>query len=207
MKTHLPLYSCFSITVSLFLFGCSDCKNVNLGSKVFTTSERAIIPYSGPDSIVFMDLDSNISVFASNDRINQVLHGVPDEDCLSSYYLVEEDRISFYSQDSSRIVFKIGLEDIATNRKYLDIYLENFTKKSESYVRNYFESDTIYNSFYPDSLIYYEWYILLNKVFFHVYEMKTREYTSTNGIKSFYYTLNEGLIGFKTKNNEIWRID
>jgi hypothetical protein len=211
-RTFFLLLIGFSIAFS----GCNKCTEKQSGSYKFTDRELQIIPYSGPETLIFLNLSGDTMHFQAGERVSSMIQDYPnrEDECKGNYYLLENNTIDISSGNNSWL-FSLTL--YVTPTPTSDVYskiiefeasvpAQRKTTLSDAFLL--FEQDSImrYQSASGPELIFHDSLTIGSKIFTNVYEINLiREYNnSTDWVDKIYYTISQGIVGFSTHRSELW---
>jgi hypothetical protein len=213
----------FCVFFISLLLDCTKekCNQQEIANLKFTPGDRAIIPYSGNETLTFKNYFGDSIVFekgskkiTSNVDYQYTRHeALAFNDCQGNYITYEQDELDFYS---------------SVGYGYLQIILSNSCSfadpKSGKYiVFNFFLGDSVNLHFdaifqfsndtlfdYPnknDSIVAYHYQITIGpKTYSDVYELYQNNINPeyNDWYKTAFYSTIDGLVGLRTNYGKLW---
>ena len=196
MKRYLNL---FFLTVSIF-FHYSCCDKCALG---FKSSERAFLPYSDNQEIIFTStgLPDTVSFKfgkTTTEEFEKQCNGFPERHCYLT--LAQYGKSSGTSLGSD---FELKISTFQDHGFTLSLFMVT-SRTRYQYAGKVYSGHDVDNEFIPD----YDTLTVGNKLCLSVYKITGPENPivpqTLNHIVEFYFSKDEGLIRFKTKDGRIW---
>ena len=222
MKKLLPLIALFSVYILIFN-SCKKCVQNNLGTVTFTQTELQIVPYTGTETLMFLDSLGDSLTFKGNGRRDYGFQWFQcpqgdcpgaggEDDCRGNYYFTEENITAFYSNKSYiyRVIQLYFSMDQGTT--FHQNIKKNFSIEVGFYDKKYWDFDWGYNidglklsTSNGGNLSFKDSIIVGPKKFYSVYVLEQISTSSSYAnLQYVYYTFKEGVVGFKEQGGKTW---
>ena len=218
------IYFLLIIVICFFSTGCNKCTEHKIAVLQFTPKEQLINPYNGHEALIFRNLNGDsinlIGQGRSSNFTNRHEHIVGNSsDCPGDFISMERDLTVFLSKDNLWqfviiLSYDFSFTDLKSDNTLLfDEYTLPLEKNpSISGAQINFETDTIFDNYYNhrDTLLQFHKSISLGlKTFNDIYEILLVEQIYGNGVwaTTLYYSIKQGIVGFRTTEDELWYLD
>jgi hypothetical protein len=222
MKKIIIILS-LGIFYNLIFNSCKEkCESNNLGKVSFTQEDLKIVPYKGSEILSFSDSLGNVLNFNEGKRrsnYNEIIYEYPSsevDDCKGDYFYPEINYTNFLGEGlNSFILVNLNMDRgnpfnqninkfIVINVVFSDTRIWNFNCGFNFYTLKIFKNiDTTKSMLsYKDSLV------IGQKKYFSVYVLKQiKDPETSNNLQYVFYTINNGIVGFKTKEGHAWYLN